>query len=65
MKKGDLVRIKLFPDDPEPRVSGVVIEMSTSHSACSNDMFPIARVMWNTGLEWIDATRLEIVNESR
>lgn len=56
------MRIKLFPDNPELRVSGVIIEMGSSHSDCSNDIFPIARVMWNTGLEWIDATRLEVVN---
>jgi hypothetical protein len=62
VKPGDLVRIKLFPDNPELRVSGVIIEMGSSHSDCSNDIFPIARVMWNTGLEWIDATRLEVVN---
>ena len=56
------MRIKLFPDNPELRVSGVIIEMGTSFRLNSNDRFPIARVMWNTGLEWIDATRLEIVN---
>ena len=62
MKPGDLVRIKLFPSIPEPRVTGVIVEMGTSHSDCSNDIFPIARVAWNTGVEWIDATRLEVVN---
>ena len=63
MKRGDLVKIKLFPGDPEPRISGIVVEMGTSHSDCSNDIFPIARVVWNTGIEWVDATRLEVVNE--
>ena len=56
------MRIKLFPDNPELRASGVIIEMGTSFRLNSNDNFPIARVMWNTGLEWIDATKLEIVN---
>ena len=43
-------------------MTGVIVEMGTSHSDCSNDIFPIARVAWNTGVEWIDATRLEVVN---
>ena len=63
MKLGDLVRIRPEDEDSQGRVSGLIIEIDSHHPDCSNVIIPIAKVAWNTGLGWIDATRLEVVNE--
>jgi hypothetical protein len=62
MKKGDLVRIKLKDTDPQDRRAGVVIAMDVHHPDSSSAIMPIANVMWNSGLGWIDASRIEVVS---
>jgi hypothetical protein len=62
MKRGDLVRIKLKDTDPQDRLTGVIVAMDIHHPDSSSAIMHIANVMWNSGLGWIDASRIEVVN---
>jgi len=65
VKKGDLVKMKHDDVDPRKRKSGVVIKLGVHHPDSSDIMIQIAEVMWNCGTSWIDASRIEVMDEQR
>jgi len=47
--------------------TGIVIRVDVHHDDCSNNIFPIAEVLWEHGTTWVDMCRLKRIepNEDR
>jgi len=62
MKLNDLVKIKDNDSDKMERTTGIVLKLDWHHPDSSDSRMRIAEVLWDTGPEWIDASRIELVD---
>ena len=67
MKVGDLVRACQVIHSHQGNTGvGIIVKTMTHHDGCSNSVYPIAWVLWETGKQsWIEFNDIKIVNVSR
>ncbi|MBC8408839.1 MAG: hypothetical protein H8E12_08995 [Rhodobacteraceae bacterium] len=62
MKVGDLVRVKRSDSDIRNRNSGIVLKFDTCFNSGACGKMQITEVLWQSGLSWIDSSRIEVLN---